>query len=403
MSSRIRRRVAFLGLFGVGNIGNEASLRSAHEGLRSLLPDTSFECICTNPEAVRTAHHLRAMSIRFAGPFEGLSRLPRWARVFVRPLLELGRWWTALRVVRGLDAVIVPGTGILDDFGVRPWQMPYDLFRWSSACLVMRTRFVLLSIGAGPIENRANRWLMVQAFRRAKLVSFRDRASRDYMLSLGCDVSRADVQPDLAFTLERSAPRCTSRHPGPKGVGIGVMSYYGWTGSGGSAEALHRRYVSTMARVAQRLSEREIPVRLIVGDRWDEHTAEQILDAVESACGNRSTVKFEMAESLAEVQAQMESCEVVVGARYHNLIGALMLAKPVVAIAYSGKHRDLLARFGLTEFVHDIAGIDPEAVLRDIDDLTERSDALSLDLQRRNAELQKSLHRQYRRLAAALG
>jgi polysaccharide pyruvyl transferase WcaK-like protein len=60
--------------------------------------------------------------------------------------------------VRKFDIVVVPGTGILDDFG-EPWYaMPYDLFKWSLAAMLGGRPFTFVSVGAGPIQHPLSSW-----------------------------------------------------------------------------------------------------------------------------------------------------------------------------------------------------------------------------------------------------
>ena len=73
--------------------------------------------------------------------------------------------------------IVVPGTGMLDDFGERWRDMPYHLFRWGLACRMARTPFAFVSIGAGPIHHPLSRWLMRSAAAMARYRSYRDMNS----------------------------------------------------------------------------------------------------------------------------------------------------------------------------------------------------------------------------------
>jgi polysaccharide pyruvyl transferase WcaK-like protein len=46
----------------------------------------------------------------------------------------------------------------------------------------------------------------------------------------------------------------------------------------------------------------------------------------------------------------MASVSTVVAARYHNVLCALKLAKPTIAIGYSGKHQALMSGMGMPQF-----------------------------------------------------
>ena len=143
MASRPGRRaaeqtIAFFGLFGVGNIGNEASLRAGLGQARRISPTAPLVCVCASPERVAAEHGVEAVPIAMSRHFSVADASPLVRRV-LRPFVEVFRWTESYRFARRVSAIVVPGTGILDDFGVRPRQMPYDIFRWSLVSRLART------------------------------------------------------------------------------------------------------------------------------------------------------------------------------------------------------------------------------------------------------------------------
>ena len=150
---------------------------------------------------------MEATHVRPAWAPAGASRRVRAPR---RPVSEIHRWFVAFRTMRSADLMVIPGTGILDDFGVTPWSLPYDLFRWVLCARLARCPVVLLSIGAGPIENRISRRLFPGPCRLATTCSFRDETSLAFMRSIGRDVRADAANADLVFCLPRPA-----RHPPP--------------------------------------------------------------------------------------------------------------------------------------------------------------------------------------------
>src|SRR5690606_31296522 len=92
------------------------------------------------------------------------------------------------RAVRGLDMLIVPGTGFLDDYRDSPSGWPFMIFRWCLAAKLPGAKMALVSIGAGPIRHRASRWLMKNAARMFDFRSYRDAASKAYLASIGLAV-----------------------------------------------------------------------------------------------------------------------------------------------------------------------------------------------------------------------
>src|SRR5262245_55208270 len=110
-----QRRIGTFGLFGGGNLGNDGSLEAVLSSLGRVMPEAVVGCICARPKEVAKRHPILTLPIRTPPPahaqFQGLA-LPVW-----KALREIIDWpATFLRVCR-FGVILVPGTGILDDFG----------------------------------------------------------------------------------------------------------------------------------------------------------------------------------------------------------------------------------------------------------------------------------------------
>ena len=159
-----RSVVGLLGLFGVGNLGNDGSFEVGLAMVREFAPHADVRCITSAPENIE--RRFGVASVRMREPLGIPSWLKRRgrARLALLPGGEVHRWINTYRTARGLSAVVVPGTGVLDDFGLRPQGVPYILFRWSLCCRLARTPFAFVGIGAGPIKNGWSRRLMACPF-----------------------------------------------------------------------------------------------------------------------------------------------------------------------------------------------------------------------------------------------
>ena len=67
-----------------------------------------------------------------------------------------------------------------------------------------------------------------------------------------------------------------------------------------------------------------------------------------------SRVVAEPVSTFSDVMRAMEPLGGVIATRYHNLIAALKLSKPTIAVGYSQKHHALMADMGLTDFCHSV-------------------------------------------------
>jgi polysaccharide pyruvyl transferase WcaK-like protein len=352
---RNARRIGLFGIFGTGNFGNDGSLEAMVLALRRSLPAEPLLCICTGPENVTRSFGIEAVPIYYQPkPDEG----GRTVRLMKKAAGRAVMWIHALRQIRRLKAIIVPGMGALDDFGVSPFGWPLDLMTWFLLARLMGVKVVLANVGAGPIHHPLSRIFFKAAARSAHYRSFRDRISHDYMAGLGVDVSRDPVVPDIAFGLP--APAGTSAGEAPLTVGVGVMTYYGWHKGPERVHGTYERYIATMTSYIGWLLDNGHRVRLLIGDETDNLAAEDILRALRAQDAARvdALVTFTPASGLQDVMAQMAEIDIAAVTRFHNAVCALKMGKPTISIGYQDKNDVLLAEMGLAAFCQHIERLD---------------------------------------------
>lgn len=365
-----QRLVAFLGLFGVGNFGNEASLRSVHIALRERIPDAQFICVCANPAAVALDHDMPAVSLQMAGLLDHVST-HRWQRIVLRPAIEVARWAAAIRFVGRAEVLIVPGTGILDDYGVRPWEMPYDLFRWSWACRIRRVPLIFVGIGAGPIENRISRLLMRAALSNAASCSYRDAGSLRYMQSIGRRNPTDQLIPDVVFALPTREHSRELNENSPR-VGVGVMSYYGWNAPVSRQSEIHEQYFQQIRQVCVHLLEHGRDIDLLYGQRSDLPVATRLRESLLGQGCAPDRVVIPGLNGIEDLVDVIRGEDLVIATRYHNIVAAMLARRPVISIGYAEKNRELLDAAKLGEFAHRIEAVEPIAVIQQAEALLQR-------------------------------
>lgn len=391
-----RSRVALFGLFGVTNIGNEASLASALRFLARERPDVDVVVVCARPDVVAAQHAVSAVPMSMAGRMPSFSHAPRIVRLAVRPVLEIARWWSAYRFVKSVDAVVVPGTGILDDFGEDPSGMPYDLFRWCAVARLAGHRMSMLSVGAGPIDRPLNRWLMSRAVQFAGVMSYRDEVSRAFMAGLGAGTPADAVRPDVAFALERPAEH-VSRADGPLRVGLGLMAYYGWTNAPNLGADTFDSYIESMSAIADRLLADGCCLRLLVGESSDRVAVDRLLVSLRRR-GQEFSATSVVAEPIRDFDDllhEIAQCDVVVGTRFHNVVAALMMSRPTVSIGYAEKNREVMTNFGLGQYCHHVDDMRPESVVEDVRKVAALSKELSPRLHETNERYIRAVEAQF--------
>lgn len=345
-------RIALFGLFGCGNLGNDGSFAAMLETLRRVCPEAEITCICANPEEVERLYGVRALRFGLQGEASAA-----WQRIIPD---KLGNWLRVLRYRGYFDVLIFPGTGILDDFGAGPWGMPLCILGWCFASRLGGAKIAFVSIGAGPIHHPISRKLMKWGARLAHYRSYRDVVSREFMDGIGLDVSRDPVFPDLAFALPVPAVPAQAPDGGPPVIGLGVMSYFGWSHDPATGGAIYRTYLEKLASFAAWLLGGGYRIRVLMSDLADATAARDLRLALAAELRELPVEAFvaEAAFSLGDVMRQAAATELVVATRFHTVVCALMLGKPVISLGYSSKNDALLAEMGLGEYCQHVERFD---------------------------------------------
>ncbi len=310
-------------------------------------------------------------------------------------MVELAHWISAYRFLRRVELVVVPGTGALDDFGDRPRGMPYQFFGWALTARLARTPFAFLSIGAGPITHPLSRFLMKYAVKFSTYCSYRDEFSRSYMADIGASPMNALVKPDIVFALPCPSGSSTSAKTT---IGLGVMSYRGWAYDGADADAIFRRYIDNLAVIACGVLDDGNIIRILVGDNGDACAVDALLEEIRIRRGFDSEldrVIAEPMESMDDLLRQIGSTDLVIATRFHNVVGALMMNRPVISLGYAAKFIDIMTSVGLKRYCHDVESFSPDVVLRDLDELRGKWEEFSPLVDNGNQRRLEELTRQF--------
>ncbi len=390
------RRVAAFGFFGIGNLGNEASLSALLGYLRTNHPEVELSCFAVGADNVTRDHGVPAKQLMT------YARLGIGRGAWMKFLKGLSRVWDVPRtfaMLGAVDLVIVPGTGALEtQLGVPPWGLPFWLFVLSIAARLRHRQVALVSVGAQYATNPLTRLFYRWTVRLASSCSFRDETSRDVVRRMGVPDRPLPVYPDLAFSLPTPPPEPAA----PGHVVIGVMAYYGRTDDPVRGAGVRRRYVGEMADFVTTLVGQGKSVTLVIGDLADHDVALEIQAAVRAGPTGHDAdrVKVSDATNMDDLLLEMSTAEVVVASRFHNLIAALKLAKPTVSLGYAQKNADLLSRFGLGEFTQGMDTFDPELLSRQLKEAQAEGDLRESAIRQALVNVADELDEQFHELSA---
>jgi polysaccharide pyruvyl transferase WcaK-like protein len=354
-------RVGLFGRLGSGNIGNDCSMESVLNYLRADHPDAIIDAMCNGPERIYARYGIGS------SPLFWYQRHSGRAGVAAIPLKAIGKVLDAGRIARWVrrhDVVIVPGMGVLEaSLPLPPLEFPYCMFLLGISGRLFHTKVALVSVGADAIKQRVTRTLFDWAARLAFYRSYRNENSREAMRRRGVDVSGDRVFPDLAFSL----PVVAGSAADPQTVAVGVMGYFGSDADRDRAQEINAVYMTGLKRFVRWLVDNDRNVRLIIGDTDgpDQAALQEILaDLAASRPGLQpGRVIAAPVDEFTDVQRAIAPAHAVVATRFHNLVAALMLTKPTVAISYSAKHDALMADMGLREFSVSASSFDADELI----------------------------------------
>jgi polysaccharide pyruvyl transferase WcaK-like protein len=428
--------IGVLGHYGNANLGDEAIIHAVIEEIRRRWEHATLYAISNRPADTAWRHLVPAVSIhtgelleagegaphvprvsmspgtgRKAGPV-GLWRLPalRMARRGAARIVHAVAWigaealsaWRSFRQVRRFDLLLIAGSNqMLDNFG-GAWEFPYINLKWSILARLAGCRVAWISVGAGPLDSPLGRRFVRAAMRLADYVSVRDEGSRRLLRDIGVKREIA-ICPDLAHGLVHDQGRAAGwdRGGGRPIVAINPMPVYDARYWFESSPEKSRRYLTEVAAFAAALLKDGYGVFFLATHPMDATVAEDILGVMEAEHGQRPWDRDPVRSptTVPQLLREMESADLIVATRFHGAVLSLRVERPVLAICYYRKTRELLADFGQgPDFAVTLEEFRAEDGLDRLRLLEARAQALIPIMRQKSADCRAALREQYDRV-----
>jgi len=398
------KKIVFLGLFGQQNLGNDCTLQAMVYNARKYLGNAEVKCICTGPEDTSERYNIPAFPMEVmsgkARTRKNNTLLRLLRKVFVRITKEVLHGVKGFKTLKGSDMLVAPGTGLLVDHTTGFRGYPYYVFKWSLIAKLCRCRLLIVSIGAGPIYHPLSRWFIRSALSLAEYRSYRDSCSKQYIESIGFETNSDRVYPDLAFSLPEAIMVGLDHREGQRSViGVGVVDYYGQNAklhSGG--EDAYRDYINKTATFITWLLEHNYNVRVLIGDvRYDSSVRQDLRELIEKRGlkDDKGQIIYETISSVEQLLSQLSKTDIIVSPRFHNIILALMLNKPVIALSHHEKFDSLMAGLGLAEYCLHIDNLNVDRLIEQFKKVAKNSEDLKPYIKRKTEEYRRVLDEQY--------
>jgi colanic acid/amylovoran biosynthesis protein len=242
-------------------------------------------------------------------------------------------------------------------------------------CMALGKPLIMFTQSMGPFEGRLTKALLRFVLRRSALILLRDDLSRRHLQALGVPPDQVAVAPDAAFAL---AP-ANINHPtaakanGQLKVAISLRDWPHF--ETGTTEGMEK-YLDAVAGLVRRLvSERKAHVTFLSTcqgtlEYWTDDSA--IADQVTRRLPPDILCHVEvdrMHRRPENMIRRLKDFDAVVATRMHAAILALCAGRPVLAIAYEFKSRELFRRLGMGELVVDIEEATTERLVDAVDRL----------------------------------
>ena len=389
------RRIGILGHFGTENLGDEAVIAGVLHQIRDRYPDAEIVAFTGHPDDALRRHGtisfplwrrslasggegavrptkpprilaaIRNAAIRVPGLHAVLKAIRNAVRLPWLLLRELSFLAKSRDRLQGIDLLIVAGSNQLNDYWGGAWGFPYTLLKWCILAKSVGAKIAFLCCGAGPLHSWLGRRFITYSLSLADCRSYRDVGSRRLMASFGAPADDP-VCTDLAWGL-RLGPSGQREASSRLVVGLNPLPFFDPRYWPEQDAARYESYVAKLATFAAWLKARGhsvvfFPTQL----RADPPVIEDIRTSMGGAgetIGDDPIADRPML-TLDDLILRLSMMDVVVATRYHGVLLAAAVHRPVLAIAYYQKTIDLMTQIGQPDYVVDITSFDAASLAK---------------------------------------
>jgi polysaccharide pyruvyl transferase WcaK-like protein len=379
-------RIGLLHHVGGGNLGDDATLDAVASNIKRRWPNAEIVAFSMNPDDTETRHGIRTHPVRrhcwsigykragTEGTFKArvkalmhkyrpLFYLLKAIRLPSEMFRELSFLVSSRHTIKSFDLLIISGGGQLTEKD-GPWGFPYTIFKWVVLARSAGVSCIFLNVGAGPLTQPLSKFFIRRALLVADYVSLRDDKSQALVHEIGL-TGESRVCPDGAYGLEVATTKGSARETGSQSiVGFAPMPYP-YPGSGGyltgEDQIVHDAFIGKLASFASWLVSRSHALALFGTDFGVDPLAIEDLQRTLLSCHGISSPQCGVNHSIKSVRdllATMSGMDYVVTCRFHGVVFAHLLNKPVLAIAHHPKVAELMADLELSSYCVDICDFD---------------------------------------------
>jgi polysaccharide pyruvyl transferase WcaK-like protein len=409
-------KIGLLDHVGGGNLGDDATLEAVADNIKRRWPNAEIVAFSMNPDDTETRHGLRshpiqrkgwsigykpagtdatlketvkALTRKYRAVFYVLKATNAVVRLPSEVFGELSFLVSSRRIIKSFDLLIISGGGQLTEKD-GPWGFPYTIFKWVILARSAGVRCMFLNVGAGPLTLPLSKFFVTRALLVADYVSFRDDKSRALVHKIGF-TGECRVCPDSVYGLEVATTTVNPLERGPEPiVGFAPMPYP----DPEKDQIRYDEFIQKLALFSSWLVGQSCALTIFGTDIGVDPGAIEDLRKVLLSHHGLPSSQYSVnlaVRSAHDLLATMSRMDYVVTCRFHGVVFAHLLNKPVLAIAHHPKVMDLMADLKLSSYCVDIRDFD-------LKQLTERFTSMVVNAEEIKTCMAASLTRNRQRL-----
>lgn len=304
-------KILISGYYGFGNAGDEALLSSILQALLELEPHADITVISGNPTETMSTHKVKAI-----GRFD---------------------MWKICQAVHSCDMLISGGGSLLQD--VTSTRSLYYYLSIIALANTLGKRVMIYAQGIGPLRKSLARATVGRVLNKVSMITVRDHASKEELLSLGIHDVPMAVTADAVLGM----------HPVDTIAGRDILASYGVSISrpivGVSVRSWKdcTEYQSTLAEALDQIQSIKDVQIVFIPMQHREDTMEA--EAIAKQMRTKSTVLSD-AYSTTELLSLSSCVDVMIGIRLHALVFSALMETPCLGISYDPKILNFLHMIG---------------------------------------------------------
>jgi polysaccharide pyruvyl transferase WcaK-like protein len=386
--TQVDKRIGLLNHVGGGNLGDDATLEAVAQNIRRRWPAVELVAFSMNPDDTATRHGITSHALRrkrwtigyksaeasaalkdtvkarirkYRAGFYLLQVINSVVRLPSEILDELSFLVSSRRNITVLDLLIISGGGQLTEKD-GPWGFPYTIFKWVLMAKSAGIKCIVLNVGAGPLTHWLSKFFITRALVASDCVSLRDDKSRTLVREIGFR-GESRVSPDSVYGLEiaraNGAPLERASRPI---VGFAPMPYPDRR-ERPREQSIYDEFIRKLATFGSWLTSQSYHLTIFGTDIGVDPFAvadfERALVCDHGVASSQYSITVS-AKSTHALLGTIAAMDYVVTCRFHGVVFAHLLNKPVLAIAHHPKVADLMNDLELSSYCVDIGHFDPE-------------------------------------------